>query len=142
MFGFSLAELIVVLLVILIFIKPQDLPEIAHFLGKAFYRLKRFYQQLKTSFQEIEKEFGIDDLKHELNRGIAEEASKIKEETTVIVDIYGNEHQVKNLHEIRPDLNDDEIKNELAKYQNPYESSKEENPSDNSNSIKKTNQQD
>jgi Sec-independent protein translocase protein TatA len=72
MFGFSLAELIVVFLVILIFIKPQDLPEIAHFLGRAFFRLKKIYKDLKITFRELEKDFGIDDLKQEINRGIAD----------------------------------------------------------------------
>ncbi|MFM8185698.1 MAG: twin-arginine translocase TatA/TatE family subunit, partial [Alphaproteobacteria bacterium] len=37
MFGFSLAELAIVLLVILFFIKPKDLPEIARYIGKAIY---------------------------------------------------------------------------------------------------------
>jgi Sec-independent protein translocase protein TatA len=115
MFGFSLAELIVVFLVILIFIKPQDLPEIAHFLGRAFFRLKKIYKDLKITFRELEKDFGIDDLKQEINRGIADEASKIKEETTIIVDMYGNEHHVKNLHEIRPDLKAEELAEEIAK---------------------------
>jgi Sec-independent protein translocase protein TatA len=119
MFGFSLAELIVVFLVILIFIKPQDLPEIAHFLGRAFFRLKKIYKDLKITFRELEKDFGIDDLKQEINRGIADEASKIKEETTIIVDMYGNEHHVKNLHEIRSDLKADELADEIAKSTKP-----------------------
>ena len=41
MFGFSLAEFILVIIVAIIFIKPQDLPEIAHFLGRVFFRLKK-----------------------------------------------------------------------------------------------------
>lgn len=95
MFGFSLAELILVLLVALMFIKPQDLPEIAHFIGKIFYRGKRLYNEVKTSLKDMEKELGVDDLRHELNRGIAEEKAKLEEdEMTVIVDMYGNEHQV------------------------------------------------
>jgi Sec-independent protein translocase protein TatA len=118
MFGFSLAELIVVFLVILIFIKPQDLPEIAHFLGRVFFRLKKIYKDLKATFHELEKDFGIDDLKHEINRGIADEATKIKEEITIIVDMHGNEHHVKNLHELRPDLNSDELANEIAESTN------------------------
>lgn len=94
MFGFSLAELVLVFLVALIFIKPQDLPEIAHFVGKIFYRAKRLWSEVKKSLKEMEKELGVDDLKHELNRGIAEEKAKLEDEMTVIVDMYGNEHQV------------------------------------------------
>lgn len=124
MFGFSLAELIVVCIVILIFIKPQDLPEIAHFIGRMIYRGKKFYRELKKNFTELEKEFGIDDLRQEVNRGIAQEANKIEQETTVIVDMYGNEHHITNIEEIRPDLTKEQIKNEI----------------NNSEIVKKTNQ--
>jgi sec-independent protein translocase protein TatB len=113
MFGFSLAELIVVLLVILFFIKPKDLPEIAHFLGKIFYRLKSYYKQLKSSFKELENEFGIQDLKNELERGIAEEKSKLEDDFTIIVDMEGNEHRVPNLHEVRSDLDEEKLKEEI-----------------------------
>ncbi len=115
MFGFSFAELIVVFLVALLFIKPQDLPEIAHFLGRIFYRAKKFFNEIKKQFKEVEKEFGIDELKHELNRGIAEEKSKLEDETTVIVDIYGNEHRVPNIKDIRSDLSKEELDKEIEK---------------------------
>lgn len=115
MFGFSFAELIVVFLVALLFIKPQDLPEIAHFLGRVFYRAKKFFNEIKNQFKEVEKEFGIDELKQELNRGIAEEKSKSEDETTVIVDIYGNEHHIPNVKDIRSDLSKEELDKEIKK---------------------------
>ena len=116
MFGFSLAELIVVCLVALLFIKPKDLPEIAHLLGKIFFRAKRFYYEIKKQFQEMEGELGIDELKQELNRGMAEEKIKAeKEDETVIIDIYGQEHRISNIAAIRPDLTKEEIKEEIAK---------------------------
>ncbi len=119
MFGFSFAELIVVFLVALFFIKPKDLPEIAYFLGKIFYRAKKFYQEIKKQFKEIEKEIGIEDLKHELNRGIAEEKIKSDDDVTTIVDMHGNEHHVPNIKQLRPDLSEEEIKEELSKYNKP-----------------------
>lgn len=115
MFGFSFAELIIVLIVILIFIKPQDLPEIAHFFGKIFYRGKRMFNDLKKSLKEMEKEFGLQDLKHEVNRGIAEEKAKLEDEITVIVDMYGNEHSVPNVKDVRPDALPEELENEIKK---------------------------
>ena len=115
MFGFSFAELIIVLIVALIFIKPQDLPEIAHFVGKIFYRGKRLIKDLKQSLKDMEKELGLEDLKHELNRGIAEEKSKLEEEMTVIVDIYGNEHQVPNVKDVRPDLTAEQAAEEIKR---------------------------
>ena len=32
--------------------------------------------------------------------------------------MHGNEHHVKNLHELRPDLNSDELANEIAESTN------------------------
>ncbi len=117
MFGFSLAELFLVLLAILIFIKPQDLPEIARFIGKAIYHGKRLYQKLKNSLTELEKEFELDSLRHEVNQAIASEKLKHEdvgeEDSTIIVDMYGNEHRVSNIKEIRSDLDDEKIKKEV-----------------------------
>ena len=115
MFGFSFAELILVLIVALIFIKPQDLPEIAHFFGKIYYRAKRFFNEIKKQFKEVENEFGITELKQEMHRGIAEEKAKSEDDMTVIVDIYGNEHQVPNIEKLRPDLNKKLIDEEVEK---------------------------
>lgn len=115
MFGFSLAELIVVFIVALLFIKPQDLPEIAHFIGRMVFRGKRLWGDVKKSLKEMEKEFGIENLRHEINCGIASEKAKIEEETTVIVDLYGNEHHVPNIKEIRPDMVSHEIESEIKK---------------------------
>ncbi|MDX2082912.1 MAG: hypothetical protein SFV53_02870 [Rickettsiales bacterium] len=117
MFGFSLAELLLICVIALIFIKPKDLPEIAHFLGKIFYRGKKFFYELKKQFRELEQDLGLEEIKQELNRGIAEEKQRLDddEEKTVIVDIYGNEHHVKNIDQIRPDLDKEQINQEIKK---------------------------
>lgn len=117
MFGFSLAELFLVLLAILIFIKPQDLPEIARFVGKAIYHGKKLYQKLKNSLTDLEKEFELDSLRHEVNQAIASEKLKYEDEdeddSTIIVDMFGNEHRVNNIKEIRRDLDEEKIKKEV-----------------------------
>lgn len=128
MFGFSLAELIVVLLVIIIFIKPADLPEVAHFIGKAIYRLKRFYNELKASVKEMEKEFGVNDLKQELERGIAEEKSKLEDDMTIIVDMNGNEHRVPNISQVRSDLSKEELQEEIERENERNKLNREEPP--------------
>jgi len=128
MFGFSLAELIVVFIAIIIFIKPADLPEVAHLLGKGIYRLKRFYNELKSSVKDLEKEFGVDDLKEELNRGIAEEKAKLEEDMTIIVDIHGNEHRVPNVSELRKDLSKEELEQEIAQHNQKNKETRESPP--------------
>ena len=118
MLGFSFGELIMVLIVALVLIKPKDLPEIAHFCGKMYYRAKNYFQDLKTHFNQAQKDLGIDDIKQELERGFAEEKarlSELKNDTTVIIDIYGNEHMVPSINQIRPDLNEEDLKSEIEK---------------------------
>lgn len=115
MLGFSFAELILVILVALIFIKPQDLPEIAHFIGKIFYRGKRLFYDVKKYLKDAEKDLGLDELRHELNRGIAEEKAKLEDDMTVIVDMYGNEHRVPNVKNLRGDLAAEEVEKEVER---------------------------
>lgn len=111
MFGLSLAELLVICLVAIIFIKPQDLPEIAHFLGKVFFRAKRYFNELKSQFKEVEKDLGFEEIKQELNRGIAEEKIKLEDDdTTTIIDIYGNEHKIPASHKEHFEFSDEEVK--------------------------------
>ena len=65
---------------------------------------------------DLEKEFELDSLRHEVNQAIASEKLKhedVDEDTTVIVDMYGNEHRVNNIKEIRSDLDDEKLKQEV-----------------------------
>jgi len=117
MFGFSLAELLLVCIVALIFIRPKDLPEIAHFLGKVFYRGKKFFAEVKKQFKEVEQDLGLEEIKQELQRGIAEEKARGSEDdSTVIVDIYGNEHRVPGSHRSALDLDREEFSQEVKKF--------------------------
>lgn len=114
MFGFSLAELLVVFLIALLFIKPDDLPEIARFIGRMVFKAKKMFRDFKDYFKEVEQDLGIDEIKDEINRGIAEESAKLKElESTIIVDMDGNEHKVHDVEELRDDLSKDEIEQEV-----------------------------
>ncbi len=116
MFGFSLAELLVVLIIAFIFIKPQDLPEIAHFIGRLYYKGRKLVNDLKNEFKEVEKELGLEDLKHEINRGITDEKiANDSKTTTKIIDIYGNEHEIDPDH-LPSDLSKEEIETEIKKY--------------------------
>jgi Sec-independent protein translocase protein TatA len=100
MFGISFAELIILCLIALILIKPKDLPEIAYFLGKSFYKVKKTYLNAKEYLKSSSSEFGFDEIKYEIDRGIADEKSKSDNKSTTIIDIYGNEHLVNpdNVH--------------------------------------------
>lgn len=113
MFGFSFAELVLLLLVALIFIRPKDLPEIAHLLGRGIFHGKILAKKIRNSLQELEKDAAVQELRNEINRGLTEEkvknASDDDNDFTVIVDMYGNEHRVNNIGEIRPDIDKEKL---------------------------------
>ncbi len=114
MLGFSIGELVIILLLAILVIKPKDLPEIAYFVGKIYYRIKRFFFDAKTYISNAEKEFGLDEIKKEFARAkISEEEERKK---TQIIDMYGNVHEVENVDKIRSDLSLEEIENEVKKY--------------------------
>ncbi len=54
MFGIGFNEIIIILVIALIVIGPKKLPEIAKALGKG-------YREFRKSFEDIEKEFSIDE---------------------------------------------------------------------------------
>jgi len=55
MFGIGLSEFIVIVIVALIAIGPDKLPQLARTLGKAFSEFKRAGEEVKKSFREPEK---------------------------------------------------------------------------------------
>lgn len=116
MFGFSLAELVMVCLVAIIIIKPKDLPEVAHFVGRTYYKIRKLIREIKTQLIEAEKELGLDQIRQEFNHGMVEEEIKADNKTTKIIDINGNIHEVANVDQIRSDLTAEEIAEEIKKY--------------------------
>lgn len=115
MFGISFVELLVIALIALFAVKPQDMPEIARFLGKAYAKIRRIIEGFKEDLQKSKEEMGIDEIKQEFDLGRTEEEVK-EEDENEIVDIYGNVHKVKGVKQIRGDLNDKEIEEEIRKY--------------------------
>lgn len=107
MFGISIFELIILLILALLFIRPKDLPEIAYFCGRFFYKIKKIYYDVKDFFKNGLSDFGLDDIKYEIQRGIAEEKSNDDDDITIIVDMYGKEHRV-NLNNVNRQISEDE----------------------------------
>jgi len=118
MFGFSLAEFILVIIVAIIFIKPQDLPELARMLGKIVAEIKKIYQNLLAQFKELSQQEEIANLTKEFQQqvSLSEKQKPIQKTTTtetVIIDMYGKEHIVSNIFEVRPDLSSEEIEQQV-----------------------------
>lgn len=114
MFGISLGEFLLILIVAVLVIGPKDLPEVARYLIKAIAKTKHIIAKAKADLGVLGKEIGIEEIKNEIAVELANEKTRIENEVTTIIDLYGNEHQVLGLNEMRKDKNKDEIKKEIA----------------------------
>ncbi len=57
MFGFGFFEILIILGMALIFIKPEDLPKVIYKLGKIYGKLTRIYEQFKNQINKIQDDF-------------------------------------------------------------------------------------
>jgi Tat protein translocase TatB subunit len=116
MFGISFGEFLIIIAVAVLVIGPKDFPEIARHIIKAVAKAKHIIDKAKVELNLLGKEIGIDEIKNEVAIEMANERARIEKEITTIIDIYGNEHQVSGLDEIRQDQTKEEIELEVAKY--------------------------
>lgn len=56
MFGMGFGEMLVVLIIAVIFLGPEKIPETARTLGKWFHELKSSMDEIKSSFEEDVRE--------------------------------------------------------------------------------------
>lgn len=68
MFGLSLFEFIIILIVATIVIKPKDMPEVVYFVAKLAIRLRRFLSVIKAKYQKLEDEIGLAKIKEKINQ--------------------------------------------------------------------------
>ncbi len=97
MFGFSWAETLVILVVALLVIGPEELPQIVRWGVKLVRRLKELGRELSNSFQEVLDASGV----NEVNEVIRSEGQKLKK----IVDLEGIEREVYDMEDIKHLLN-------------------------------------
>ena len=116
MLGISLVEFLVIIFLGIAVIKPKEFPDIAHNLIKMIAKGKGIIAKVKTDLNAFSKEIGIEEIKNEVAVEMANEKSRLEKEIVTIIDIYGNEHQVGDVDEIRGDRVEDDIKKEIDKY--------------------------
>jgi Tat protein translocase TatB subunit len=116
MFGISFEEFLLIATIGVLIIGPKDFPEIARNIIKTFAKAKNAIDKTKAELSLLGKEIGIDDIKNEVTIEIANEKAKIEQEITTIIDIYGDEHQVSGVGDIRKDKSKEEIDAEIAEY--------------------------
>ena len=67
MFDLSLAEILLVVVVIVVFIQPKDLPVVVKAVANFIKTIRDFSHDIRKSFDDIAKEAGIDDVKETLD---------------------------------------------------------------------------
>lgn len=70
MFDLSLAEILLVVVVMVIFIEPKDLPVIVRAVARFIKTIRDFGHDIKQAFEDVAREAGIDDVKNTLETEI------------------------------------------------------------------------
>ena len=116
MFGISLGEFLIIIAIMTFVVGPKDFPEIARQIIKIIAKSKHFITKAKAELNVLGAEIGLDEIKNEVAIELANERAKIKQEITTIIDIYGNEHHISDIDQIRTDKNKEEIEQEIATF--------------------------
>lgn len=107
MFGISFFEFIIIIIVIILAFRPADIPNLIKDIYRAVFKVKNFFYKMKAELRNFNKSLGIDEIEQELD--------KSHKEVKKIIDIYGNEHQVSGVNELRSDMKQEEIDQEITK---------------------------
>lgn len=67
MFDISLAELLLIVVVAVVFIGPKDLPVVIKAVAKMLHTLRGFTNEIKQAFDDLAKEAGVDEVKKTLD---------------------------------------------------------------------------
>lgn len=70
MLDLSLAEILFVIVVVVVFIQPKDLPVVVKAVAKFIKMIRDFSHDIKQAFEDIAKEAGVDDVKETLEAEI------------------------------------------------------------------------
>lgn len=70
MFDFSFAELALVVLVIIIFIGPNELPVVVKTISKAMRGIRSLTNELRAAFDDVTQETGLKDAAEEFKRDV------------------------------------------------------------------------
>ena len=59
MFSIGLPEIGIIFLVLILFIKPEDIPNVFHTLGRWYHQLRRVYTGVTDEFREISYQLDV-----------------------------------------------------------------------------------
>ena len=125
MLGISFTELMVIIILALVIIGPKELPDLIRSIIRITVKARKL---IKQTFQET----GLQQITEEIREDFEKQSREIEEQTTTIIDLYGNPHQVPNPKAMRGDKSEEELKAEIAKYNKINSKNKSKNNNSNS----------
>ena len=76
MFGISFNELVLIILLMVIFIKPKDIPSVVNAIARVFKKLKNFLFEIQTNLKNITDE--IDDTEKKVYKTFHEQVEDVR----------------------------------------------------------------
>ncbi len=70
MFDLSLAELLLIIVVAVVFIGPKDLPVVVRAVARFMKHIRDFSHEIKQAFDDLAKESGVSDIRETLDAEI------------------------------------------------------------------------
>lgn len=102
MFDVAWSELLVILLVAVILIRPDDLPGIYRTLAACFQKCQAWRKEFQTVISDLHQAVQTDDLRKEV--------TQLREEINYLLDESGNKHTCYDLSDLKPDFPADKQK--------------------------------
>lgn len=128
MFGISFVELLIIITVVVIMVGPKDIPDLVRNILKLVYKIKQFIADSKKELKSVGDEMGLGEIKQEIEQELIAEKIKLEKEVTTIVDIYGEEHQIYGVDELRDDLKKEDLDAEIMKHNKSNKEQINKNP--------------
>jgi Sec-independent protein translocase protein TatA len=104
MFGISLLELVIIIILLIIFIKPEEYIKIYQFLMTIILKFKFFYKTSLDEIKELKDQSGLSDIDKKLQEDIEGLDSEIKK-------IVGDDGQLYDSYDVSTLLSEDKDKN-------------------------------
>ncbi len=76
MFGISLNELLIIILLMVIFLKPKDIPSVVNFIVRIYKKIRNFIFEIQSQIKKITNE--IEDEKTEINESFHDRIEKLR----------------------------------------------------------------
>lgn len=111
MFGISLGEIFICLIIASLFLKLEDIPKIVKFIKQQISYLKNFYHEIIAEFTKDDE---LKNLTKDINSNFTDEVKEMNSYLTKIINknhVYNGEYDLQKIKEFYYSLSDEKPKN-------------------------------